>query len=57
MTNIEFINNAFTEDGLRLPMIHFNNNEKDIIILLRYVEIYYLKIILVFFMNIIEDIQ
>lgn len=33
MTNIEFINNAFTEDGLRLPMIHFNNNEKDICVI------------------------
>lgn len=33
MNNIEFINNAFTEDGLRLPMIHFNNNEKDICVI------------------------
>ncbi len=33
MNNIEFINDAFTEDGLRLPMIHFNNNEKDICVI------------------------
>ena len=30
MNNIEFINNAYTEDGLRLPMVHFDSNKKDI---------------------------
>ncbi len=33
MNNIEFINNAYTEDGLRLPMIHFNSNEKNICVI------------------------
>lgn len=33
MNNIEFINNAYTEDGLRLPIIHFNSNEKDICVI------------------------
>lgn len=28
--NVEFINDAYTEDGLRLPMVHFNSKEKDI---------------------------
>ncbi len=28
MNNIEFINNAYTEDGLRLPMVHFNSEKK-----------------------------
>ena len=32
MNNIEFINDAYTEDGLRLPMVHFNPKEKDILI-------------------------
>lgn len=30
MRNIEFINDAYTTDGLRLPMVHFNSAEKDI---------------------------
>ena len=30
MNNIEFINNAYTEDGLRLPMVHFDSKEKEI---------------------------
>lgn len=30
MNNIEFINNAYTEDNLRLPMVHFDSREKDI---------------------------
>ena len=25
MNNIEFINNAYTEDGLLLPMVHFDS--------------------------------
>ncbi len=33
MNNIEFINDAYTEDGLRLPMIHFSSNEKDICVI------------------------
>jgi len=33
MNNIKFINNAYTEDGLRLPMIHFNSEEKDICVI------------------------
>lgn len=28
----EFINNAYTEDGLRLPMVHFASDKKDICI-------------------------
>ena len=31
--NIEFINNAYTSDGLRLPMIHFESNKKDICVI------------------------
>lgn len=30
MNNIDFINDAYTEDGLRLPMVHFESNKKDI---------------------------
>jgi len=33
MNHIEFINNAFTKDGLRLPIIHFNNHKKDICVI------------------------
>lgn len=33
MNNIEFLNDCYTEDGLRLPMIHFNSNEKDICVI------------------------
>lgn len=33
MSNIEFINNAYTEDGLKLPMIHFESKEKDICVI------------------------
>ncbi len=29
MNNIEFINNAYTEEGLKLPMVHFNSKEKN----------------------------
>lgn len=28
--NIEFIGNSYTIDGLKLPMVHFESNEKDI---------------------------
>ena len=28
--NIEFITDAYTEDNLRLPMVHFESNKKDI---------------------------
>ena len=31
--NIEFINNAYTSDGLRLPMLHFKSNKKDICVI------------------------
>ena len=31
--NIEFINDAYTEDGLKLPMVHFESNEKDICVI------------------------
>ena len=31
--NIEFISDSFTEDGLRLPMVHFESNEKDICVI------------------------
>lgn len=30
---IEFINNAYTEDGLRLPLVHFNCEEKDVCVI------------------------
>lgn len=33
MNNIEFINDAYTDDGLRLPMVHFNSKEKDICVI------------------------
>lgn len=33
MNSIEFINNAYTEDGLKLPMVHFNSKEKDICVI------------------------
>ena len=28
MSNIEFVNDAYAEDGLCLPMIHFKGDEK-----------------------------
>lgn len=28
--NIEFINDAYTTDGLKLPMVHFESKEKEI---------------------------
>ena len=31
--NIEFINDAYTTDGLRLPMIHYIGNKKDICVI------------------------
>jgi len=31
--NIEFIGDAYTTDGLKLPMVHFESNEKDICVL------------------------
>lgn len=31
--DIEFINNAYTSDGLRLPMLHFESNKKDICVI------------------------
>ncbi len=33
MNNVEFINNAYTKDGLKLPMVHFNSKEKDICVI------------------------
>lgn len=32
--NIEFINDAYTKDGLRLPMVHFESNKKDICVII-----------------------
>lgn len=31
--NVEFINDAYTNDGLRLPMIHFESDKKDICVI------------------------
>ena len=31
--NIEFISDAYTTDGLKLPMVHFESNEKDICVI------------------------
>ena len=31
--DIEFINNAYPSDGLRLPMVHFESNKKDICVI------------------------
>ncbi len=33
MYNIDFINDAYTKDGLHIPMVHFNSNEKDICVI------------------------
>lgn len=33
MNNIEFINDAYTTDGLKLPMVHFESREKDICVI------------------------
>lgn len=33
METIEFINDAYTTDGLKLPMVHFQSKEKDICII------------------------
>lgn len=33
MNKVEFINDAYTEDNIRLPMVHFCNNEKDICVI------------------------
>lgn len=33
MNSIEFINDAYTEDNLKLPMVHFNSKEKDICVI------------------------
>lgn len=33
LMDIEFINNAYTSDGLRLPMLHFESNKKDICVI------------------------
>lgn len=33
MSKVEFINNAYTSDGLKLPMVHFPSEEKDICII------------------------
>ncbi len=33
MSNIEFINDAYTKDNLRLPMVHFESTEKDICVI------------------------
>lgn len=32
--NIEFINNLYTEDNLKLPMVHFESSKKDICVIL-----------------------
>lgn len=31
--NIDFISDAYTSDGLKLPMVHFESNEKDICVI------------------------
>ena len=31
--NTEFINNAYTTDGLRLPLVHFESSDKDICVI------------------------
>ena len=33
MNSIQFINDAYTEDGLYLPMVHFNSDEKNICVI------------------------
>ena len=33
MNNIDFINDAYTKDNLRLPMVHFNSDTKDICVI------------------------
>lgn len=33
MNNIEFINDAYTEDGLLLPMVHFESSKKDLCVI------------------------
>ena len=33
MNNVDFINDAYTEDGLRLPMVHFEVPKKDICVI------------------------
>ncbi len=33
MNNIDFINDAYTKDGLRLPMVHFESKEKDLCVI------------------------
>lgn len=33
MKNIQFINDAYTKDNMRLPMLHYNSNEKDICVI------------------------
>lgn len=33
MNSIEFINDAYTEDNLKLPMVHFNSKEHDICVI------------------------
>ncbi len=33
MTRVEFINDAYTEDGLKLPMVHFLSDKKDICVI------------------------
>lgn len=33
MSKIEFINDAYTKDNLRLPMVHFNSHKKDICVI------------------------
>lgn len=33
MNSIKFINDAYTEDNLKLPMVHFNSKEKDICVI------------------------
>lgn len=33
MNDIEFVNDAYTTDGLKLPMVHFESNKKDICVI------------------------
>ena len=33
MNKIEFINDAYTKDNMRLPIVHFNSNKKNICVI------------------------
>ncbi len=33
MSNVDFISDTYTVDGLKLPMVHFESKEKDICVI------------------------